>query len=411
MPVIDGRGTRPVVQSGDLAFLQQKEQEGKLRVDEGSLTGTGTLASLTASSGKDMYLSSASVSLRKTGSTGASNHTVELQVNGVVKETFTTFEFASAGKLSAYHFSTKGLKVAPTEVIRLQVTELGTATQVEGTLQCWEESSGSQTFGTSTININTGIPSENEVVQIAQDYTPQTFTDTFSTKGATKLYINRDIRETVPTTNVTVTAVSGTVSGASSAGDQDTSTNAIMTDRTSFGDAIINADFGSLSTRDLAVLFDPIGGLTQQLRYRVNTDGDVATPTAWTSEVLFFSGAGGAKQLFTVGSGLNFRHAEIRLTVLNTNFASTHIFEVFDANEGWGEIDLDLQMLDEARSEWVSIPDQPAFSTLKSWEGDTKDTQEVDITMPNQSSQLRTVQNLNGKANYSMQISKTDPTF
>jgi len=30
MPVIDGRGTRPVVQSGDLAFLQQKEQEGNL---------------------------------------------------------------------------------------------------------------------------------------------------------------------------------------------------------------------------------------------------------------------------------------------------------------------------------------------------------------------------------------------
>jgi len=411
MPVIDSRGTRPIVQSGDLAFLQQKEQEGKLKTDEGSLTGAGTLASLTASSGKDMYLSSASVSLRKGSSVGSSNHTVELQVNGVVKETFTTFEFASAGKLSAYHFSTKGLKVSPTEVIRLQVTELGSTTQVEGTLQCWEEPSGSQSFGGSNITINTGLPSENEITQVAQDYLPQTFTDAFTTKGATKLYITRDIREIIPTSTVTMSVIQGTISPVANAGDKDTSTFANMSDNTGSTDPIMRGDFGSLATRDIAILWQTAQNFTTTLQYRVNTDGDVATPTTFTSFVTFHTGTIEPKQLFTVGSGLNFRHVEIKLITSSTFFVSARIFEVFDANEGWGDIDLDLQIFDEARSEWVSVPDQPTFIDLKSWNGDAKDTQEVDITMPNQSNQLRTVQVLNAKTNYSMQISKTDPTF
>jgi len=161
MPVIDGRGTRPVVSSGDLAFLQQKEQEGKLKTNEGSLSAIGDLASITASSNKDLYIARARcvASLETDAIDNVSQ--VVLKVNGVIKETAssflakTTVQNAGSTSTTVYEFSCSGLKVTSGQIIKLEVISIGSSTTIDGFLECWEESSGSQSFGGQTVTFQT----------------------------------------------------------------------------------------------------------------------------------------------------------------------------------------------------------------------------------------------------------------
>ena len=127
---------------GDLAFVSKKEFDGKLVVNEGVRTATGTLATLTASSGKDFYLAGAQLSWVKTSATGAFLLKVELQVNGVVKETFVSQGDTTEHYYPPYHFMQKGIKVIATQVIKLEVVTIGTTTTVEGSLSCFEEDTG-----------------------------------------------------------------------------------------------------------------------------------------------------------------------------------------------------------------------------------------------------------------------------
>ncbi len=160
MPVIDGRGTRPVVQSGDLAFLQQKEQEGKLKTSEGTLTTTGDLCSLTANVNRDLYLAEAKVSI--TASNAVGSVTIELSLDGVVEETYsavtslmnqTAGGAGGAGNSSEnYTFTLKGRKVSAGQIIKLEVTAISNV-EANGVLEGWEETSGSQSFGAQTVTV------------------------------------------------------------------------------------------------------------------------------------------------------------------------------------------------------------------------------------------------------------------
>jgi len=132
----------------DIEFLMIKEFDGKLRKNEGSLTATGTLATLTAATGKDMYLARAKVSVRSQSTINASQATIELQVNGVVVETF-IYLLAEASSSNGwventsdqYEFVNIGHKVDAAQVIKLEVT-VESEMVIEGFVECVEEDDG-----------------------------------------------------------------------------------------------------------------------------------------------------------------------------------------------------------------------------------------------------------------------------
>ena len=123
----------------DIEYLSIKEFDGKLVENEGVLTGTtGTLATLTASTNKDMYLAVAKISMKGGPNNGSLK--VELQVNGDVKETFLGEIFAASAE--QYEFVSKGFKVITTQVIKLEAITVDAQVIVEGTLSCFEETAG-----------------------------------------------------------------------------------------------------------------------------------------------------------------------------------------------------------------------------------------------------------------------------
>ena len=67
----------------DIEFLAKKEFDGKLRTAEGNVTAAGDIATLTANSGKDMYLATAKVIFisEDTSSAAAIGDEVVLEVN------------------------------------------------------------------------------------------------------------------------------------------------------------------------------------------------------------------------------------------------------------------------------------------------------------------------------------------
>ena len=134
----------------DIEYLAIKECDGKLRSDEGGLIILGTLADLTANTGKDMYLARAKINFiyTTTGSSGVFRSEVELRLNGSPIETArssfsassTSTEFATM--TAEYEFKNIGQKVLAGEVISLQVTEIGTSVFIEGFIECFEEDTG-----------------------------------------------------------------------------------------------------------------------------------------------------------------------------------------------------------------------------------------------------------------------------
>lgn len=141
---------KPIL-SGDIAFLAKKEFDGKLRENEGSRSTIGTLATLTATSGKDMYLAKAKVNVFQNSNTApttvSANITIELQANGIVQETYQTIlpwdtnpTFSPPN--ANYEFVISGIKVSATQVIKLEVTAIGVDVDVEGVITCFEETTG-----------------------------------------------------------------------------------------------------------------------------------------------------------------------------------------------------------------------------------------------------------------------------
>jgi len=127
----------------DIEYLSIKEFGNKTRTNTGSRTTTGTLATLTATGGKDMYLGVAKISAIGVQFPAASV-TVDLVVNGVIKETGIIWSASTSGiglgGQNEYEFVWKG-KVAATQIIKLEATISGTYT-VKGTILVFEEDTG-----------------------------------------------------------------------------------------------------------------------------------------------------------------------------------------------------------------------------------------------------------------------------
>jgi hypothetical protein len=141
-------GSSGIVGRGDLQFISKKEFDGKIRSAEGALSAVGDLATLTANTGKDMYLARAKITFWGNTFTGDLGNKVELKVNGTTIET-TAFSVSvntggGGGALQSmvYEFKNIGHKVLAGEIIKLEVTVLGTKTDVEGFIECYEEDTG-----------------------------------------------------------------------------------------------------------------------------------------------------------------------------------------------------------------------------------------------------------------------------
>ncbi len=131
----------------DIEFLAKKEFDGKLRTAKGTLSATGDLATITANSGKDMYLAKAKVSARIEDTAKNRTVIVELKVNGVIKATWAcdlSAQFTTIGATSSigYEFVMSGIKVAATQIIKLEVVTLDASVEVNGELVVFEETTG-----------------------------------------------------------------------------------------------------------------------------------------------------------------------------------------------------------------------------------------------------------------------------
>jgi len=123
----------------DIEYLSIKEFDGKLvQNDAQTRTTTGDLCTLTASSGKDMYLAKAKIQGKTTATNSAV--TIQLKVNGVVFEELILLDLA-VGDPVEFEFVSVGFKVAATQIIKLEVTAI-TTISVNGQLICFEEDTG-----------------------------------------------------------------------------------------------------------------------------------------------------------------------------------------------------------------------------------------------------------------------------
>ena len=151
-----------IQEMGDIEYLSKKEFDGKLRINDGELSTVGDIATLTANTGKDMYLGVATCTFLGINSAGA-EATVVLKVNGVEVERV-NFQSSGAGATQpngmtsdSYEFKTVGTKVVATQIIKIElITEISAT--VSATLECFEEDTGADpTILASSITVEAEI--------------------------------------------------------------------------------------------------------------------------------------------------------------------------------------------------------------------------------------------------------------
>jgi len=136
--------------NSDVAFLMRKEFQSALVSDEGFLSATGDLASLTASAGKDMYLASAKITLFTNTNVTlvTAGCQVVLKINDVIIETTNFSAGISSGSgvggnpHMVYEFKNIGASVEAGEIIKLEVISIDAAVDVEGFIECVEVDTG-----------------------------------------------------------------------------------------------------------------------------------------------------------------------------------------------------------------------------------------------------------------------------
>ncbi len=131
----------------DIEYLAIKEFGGKLRKNPANRTSIGDLGTLTANTGKDMYLAKAYVSGWQSGNGFKKDATIVLKINGTIVETCyfsasgTTTGSGAGGTHSQWYNFTVGYKVAATQIIKMEVTVID-GYQISGTVECFEENTG-----------------------------------------------------------------------------------------------------------------------------------------------------------------------------------------------------------------------------------------------------------------------------
>lgn len=141
----DAGGRAPPV-GGDISFMVGKSFEGKLVSAEGFLSAAGDLATLTASTGKDMYIARAKITVFNNDQAGNSLvDEVVLKINGTIVETAKGSVSYAANLFVpqwTYEFKNMGHTVAATEIIKIEVIALDATSDVEGFIECFEEDTG-----------------------------------------------------------------------------------------------------------------------------------------------------------------------------------------------------------------------------------------------------------------------------
>ena len=149
-----------IQEMGDLEYLSKKEFDGKARFAKGQLTNniTGDLASLTANTGKDMYIAKATVNLKSDGAAG--EVTANLVINGVIVETYEqVFNDNNSTGMAWYEFKNIGQKVAAGQIIKLEVT-FNAVMVINGVIKCFEEDTGADpTILASSITVDASLSS------------------------------------------------------------------------------------------------------------------------------------------------------------------------------------------------------------------------------------------------------------
>lgn len=255
--------------------------------------------------------------------------------------------------------------------------------------------------------------SQTETLISAGDKDPQTINTKIDSNGATKLYLIRDVRQVDPTTDPTYSNINNTLTSPDNSHDQDPSTAGSISAITSGQNYQGRWDFGSLqSSKGIGVLMlsTIVGGThTVQVRHSENASD-------WSSYITIITGGSSvAKALYVPFTSVSFRYVEVRYNS-SASSVSGQIFEVFIADEGYGELTGDLQIYDEERSTWRSLPNQPSeLVKLKSWEGDsvqivTIKMEDMPIPHKNISGDMFRLQDIiNGKINYSLELVKVNP--
>ena len=132
----------------DIEYLAIKDFDGKRVDNDGEVTLAATttettIVTVTANSGKDMYLGGAEASWLQ--SAGATNNSItfRLFLNAVELEK-KVFERENLGDDGSYLFLTKGAKVAATQIIKItaQNGDAGPTTIHNGKLILFEETTG-----------------------------------------------------------------------------------------------------------------------------------------------------------------------------------------------------------------------------------------------------------------------------
>ena len=139
----------------ETAFLAKQEFESthNLRDNTGTKVNgaIGTLATLTANTGKDMYLIAAWVTIKQdTKSSDPEQFEAVLKIDGIIEDrlylsTMSTFRPSGEGGGSSSKqgkFILKGVKVTTGKVIKIQVITSDTVLDAAGTLSCFEVPSG-----------------------------------------------------------------------------------------------------------------------------------------------------------------------------------------------------------------------------------------------------------------------------
>ena len=132
----------------DIEYLAIKEFGSKLRQNDGEQDGSsGDLATLTANTGKDMYIANAHANASM--NTGASNPsgtiTVVLKINAVIVDTVKFVFRLDSGSIvptfQRWDFPF-GFKVSAGQVIKIEVTTGDAQVYCAGSLTCFEEDTG-----------------------------------------------------------------------------------------------------------------------------------------------------------------------------------------------------------------------------------------------------------------------------
>lgn len=118
-----------------------------VKVDSGEIGAgaTGDAASITADTGKDMYVSKARITVSSTGSAPSGHVTCVLKLNGSIVETAKighTFAIARGAAFSWAEYVSVGKKVAAGQIIKLEVTVAGIQLQCSAHLECFEVNTG-----------------------------------------------------------------------------------------------------------------------------------------------------------------------------------------------------------------------------------------------------------------------------